>query len=159
MLRLRLLPIAAVAALLLSGCDMPTTLPPRQNLLADAPTQVQVDGHALVLDAYLGRDFMPASPPDGQPLVAVLRIRTLDGSAFPAGVTADRVSVLYADQVWTAAARQEHASHDANVLEVVARDGPRWDPGATVDVVVYLKDSAGEEHLLRAPDQRIQRSD
>lgn len=158
MIRLRLLSTLATV-LLLSGCDSPTTSSPQRTLLEDAPTQVQVDGHALTLDAYLGRDFMPVAPPDGQPLAAVLRIRTVDGSPFPTGVSADKVSVVYADQVWTAPAREENPSQDANVLQVIARNGPRWAPGATVDVIVYLRDAAGREHLLRAPNQRIQRSD
>lgn len=157
--RLRLLTALATASLLLAGCDQATTISPQPSLLKDVPTQVRVDGYDLVLDAYVGRDFMPISPPDGKPMVAVLRIRTADGRPFPTGVTADRVSVVNGDQVWTAAARKEHDSQQANTLEVVARDGPKWEPGTLVDVVVYLHDASGREHLLRAPDQRIQRSD
>lgn len=155
---LRLLPTLALA-LLLAGCENTTTISTRPSLLRDAPTQVRVNGYSLVMETYLGRDFMPAAPPDGQPMVAVLRIRTADGRPFPAGVTADRVSVVNGDQVWTAATHQEHPSQQANTLEVVARDGPKWDPGTKVDVVVYLHDAARREYRLRAPDQLIQRTD
>ncbi|MBW3572489.1 MAG: hypothetical protein KY467_15415 [Gemmatimonadetes bacterium] len=157
MLPLRLLPTLAIA-LVLSGCSVPTTITPRRDLLKDAPTQVQVQGQNLSLHAYLGRDFMPAAPPDGRPMVAVLRVRTVDGSRFPAGVTADKVSVVYGDRVWTAATRQEHPSQQAHVLEVIARDGPKWGPDVRVDVIVYLHDAAGRQHLLRAPDQLIESS-
>lgn len=157
--RLRFLPTLATTLLVLAGCDTPTAITPQRNQLENAPTQVRVAGHDLVLGAYVGRDFMPIAPPDGHPMVAVLRIRTVDGRPFPAGVTADKVSVLYGGDVWTAAARQEPASQRPGTLEVVARDGPRWPPGATVDVVVYLRDAAGGEHLLRAANQRIERSD
>lgn len=95
MSRLRFLPTLATALLILVGCDTPATITPQRNQLENAPTQVRVAGHDLVLDAYVGRDFMPIAPPDGHP----------------------------------------------------------------VDVVVYLHDAAGGQHLLRAPDQRIQRSD
>ena len=44
-------------------------------------------------------------------------------------------------------------------LPPVPRDGPKWDPGAKVDVVVYLHDVARREYRLRAPDQLIQRTD
>jgi hypothetical protein len=157
--RLRLLPTLAAALLILAGCDTPTTISPQRNQLENAPTLVRVAGHDLVLDAYVGRDFMPIAPPDGHPMVAVLRIRTVDGRPFPAGVAAYKVSVLYGDDVWTAATHQEQASQQPGTLEVIAREGPRWPPGATVDVVVYLRDAAGGEHLLRAPNQPIQRSD
>jgi hypothetical protein len=156
--RLRRLSTFALA-LLLAGCENTTAISPQPSLLRDAPTQVRVDGYDLLLTADLWRDFMPVAPPDGQPMVAVLRIRTADGRPFPEGVTADKVSVVQGDQVWTAATRQEHSSQQANTLEVVARDGPRWDPGSRVDVIVYLHDAAGREYRLRAPDQLIQRTD
>jgi hypothetical protein len=158
--RLHLLPTLTAAVLLLAGCDPPmTTLSPEPQPLLDAPTQVHVDGHDLTLEAHLWRDFKPISPPDGKPLVAVLRVKTADGRAFPAGVTADQVSVVFGDEVWTAPARQEHPSWHPGVLEVVARDGPRWGPGVTVDVVVRLRGSGGSEFRLGAPDQLIGRTD
>jgi hypothetical protein len=157
--RRHLLPAVATAIMLLSGCDPPTTISPEPQPLLDAPTQVRVDGHDLTLEAYLWRDFQPISPPDGKPLVAVLRVKTADGRPFPAGVTADQVSVVYGDQVWTAPAHQEQPSSHPAVLAVVARDGPRWGPEVTVDVVVRLRGPGGSEFLLRAPDQRIHRTD
>lgn len=160
MTRLRLLPVLATAVLLLAGCDPPTTtISPEPQPLLEAPTQVRVDGYDLTLETSLSRDFKPLSPPDGRPLIAVLWIKTADGRPFPAGVTADRVSVVYGDEVWTAPARQEHESWRAGVLEAIARDGPKWGPDVTVDVVVRLRGPGGTEFLLRAPDQRIGRTD
>jgi hypothetical protein len=155
--RLRLL-FSTLAALLLAGCENTTTISTQPSLLKEAPTQVRVDGQNLVMEVYVGRDFMPVSPPDGKPMVAVLRIRTVDRSPFPAGVTAEKVSVVQGDAVWTAPTVKEHASQEPGTLEVIAREGPRWEPGTRVDVIVYLRDSAGREDLLRAPDQTIQSS-
>jgi hypothetical protein len=42
-------------------------------------------------------------------------------------------------------------------LEVVARNGPQWDPGILVDVVIELRDSAGRAHLIRVSDEEIRR--
>jgi hypothetical protein len=158
MLRLHLLPTIA-AAVLLSGCDEPTTISTQPGAFENVPTQVRVDGHDLTLEAHLWRDFQPISPPDGKPLIAVLWIKTADGRPFPAGVVADRVSVVYGDLVWTAPARQENESWHPSVLEAIARDGPKWGPEVTVDVVVRLRGPGGGEFLLRAPDQRIGRTD
>lgn len=159
MAQLRSLPILAIACVLLAGCDQPTTLSTSPGEFATVPTTVQVDGYQLTLEAHLWRDFQPVAPPDGWPLVAVLRVKTADGRPFPASVTADRVSVVYGDQVWTAPARQEHPGWRPDLLEVVARDGPKWGPHVKVDVVVRLRGSGGQEYLLRAPDQLIGRTD
>ncbi|HEU4882418.1 MAG TPA: hypothetical protein VFT45_09245 [Longimicrobium sp.] len=157
--RLRLLPLLATACLVLAGCDPPTTISTEPSLLADVPTRIQVDGRELVLDTYLFRDFMPASPPDGRPLIAGLKVRTVDGSPLPAGIGAETVSVLYLDEVWTAPARLEHPSQIPSVLELVARDGPKWGPAVNVDVVLQLRDRSGQAYRLRAADQPIHRTD
>lgn len=158
MTRLRFLPLAA-ACVLLAACDPPTTISMLPIEYATVPTLVRVNGHELALEAYLWRDFMPVAPVDGHPLVAVLRIKTTDGSAFPAGVAADQVTVVYGEERWTARARQEHSGDPANVLEVVARNGPKWGPHVNVDVVVRLRGPGDQVHLLRAPSQRINRTD
>lgn len=157
--RLRLLPALATVCILLAGCNEPPTIGLEPGEAANAPTRIQLDGRELTLEAYLWRDFMPVAPPNGQPLVAVLRVRTANGTQFPAGVTADLVSVLYDGQVWAAPAVQEHPGTQPNVLEVVARDGPKWGPHVYVDVVVRLRDAGGQTHLLRAPNQLIGRTD
>lgn len=151
--------VAVTACALLAACDQPTTINLQPGAFENVPTQVRVDGYDLTLEAHLWRDFQPISPPDGRPLVATLWVKTADGRAFPAGVTADRVSVVYGDLVWTAPARQENASWNPSVHEAIARDGPKWGPHVTVDVVVRLRGPGGSEFLIRAPDQRIGRTD
>ena len=157
MTRFRLLPLAACA--LLAACDPPTTISTLPTEFATIPTVVQVAGHELALEAHLWRDFQPVAPPDGQPLVAVLYVKTTDGGPFPAGVTADQVTVVYGEERWTAAARQENAGWRQDILEAVARNGPRWGPHVNVDVVVRLRGPGDQVHLLRAPNQRIGRTD
>jgi hypothetical protein len=152
--------LALASACLLSwGCTSEGVLNPPRELLAVTPTRVEVDGRALTMEAELWRDFEPITPPGGRPLAAVVHVTTADGSSLPRGVTADRVSVLYQDQVWTARVRQEDRREEANVLEVVVREGPKWGPDVNVDVVLRLRGAAGEEYLLRATDQTIRRVD
>lgn len=158
MTRFRLLPLAAACALL-AACDPPTTISTLPTEFATVPTVVQVNGRELALEAHLWRDFQPVAPPNGQPLVAVLYVKTTDGSPFPAGVTADQVTVVYGEERWTARARQENPSWRQDILEVVARNGPRWGPHVNVDVVVRLRGPGDKVHLLRAPNQRIGRTD
>jgi hypothetical protein len=159
MTRLRLLLSLATACIALSGCNETTTIsPPRSEVIA-APTRVEVDGHELTLETHLWRDFQPITPPNGQPLIAVVRVKTVDGRPFPSSVTAERISIVYGQEVWTSTLGLEHANSQPGTLEVVARDGPKWGPHVNVDVVVHLRGSGGDEFLLRAENQPIGRTD
>jgi hypothetical protein len=150
--------IVALALLLTAaGCrDRTPASPGQPSDLSATPTQVTVSGQTLTLEASLWRDFMPISPPDGKPLIVAARVKTLDGRAVPATLSADTLWVLNGSQVWSAPAREERprAANPA-VYEVVARDGPKWGPGIDVDVVLRLRDGARELYL-RAPRQPIQ---
>ena len=94
------------------------------------------------------------------PLLASLQVRTADGSDVPATVRADMVWVLNGSETWSVVPREEKSrSNTAPYYEVIARDGPKWGPGITVDVVVRLRDAEERAFLLRAPGQMIHRTD
>lgn len=158
--RIRSLLSLAAACVLLAACESTTTISTLPRLLEDVPTRIQVEGRELTLETYLYRDFMPESPPDGRPLIAGLRVRAVDGGALPAGLSADSVAVVYRDEVWTApVVVVEQSSRIPNILELVARNGPKWPTGATVDAVLFLHDAGGRNHRLRAAGQTIHRTD
>jgi hypothetical protein len=73
-------PLSFVAVLV--GCGMTATGPSdvSRAQLASAPTRVVTDGVGVTLTAFLTRDFMPTSPPDGNPPAGVLRIKTENGT-------------------------------------------------------------------------------
>jgi hypothetical protein len=154
------IPIAVTALLVLAiaGCGGSSPTSPSdvsRDQLVSAPTRIVADGKTLTLTTSLWRDFMPISPPDGKPLVAVLTIAADDGSAVPATVTADTSWVILSSDVWTAAVEQRSRAETAPAYEVIARNGPKWGPDVTVDVVVRLTDSTGRTFLLRAAGQTI----
>jgi len=133
--------------------------------LRQAPTtSAELAGFTYRLETYLWRDFAPG--PDvgssGRPLIAVARVAVNgETAAFPAAVTVDRLWVINADEIWETAPREEQprGSLNARTIEVVGRDGPRWGPGITVDVVVRLRGPGGATTLLRAAGQPINRTD
>jgi len=126
------------------------------STLATAPTDVVVDGKTLTLGASLWRDFQPISPPDGKPMIAALQVRTGDGSAVPTTVTADRVWLVHGTAVWSGVPREERPRQDTEpIYELVARDGPKWEPGILVDVVVQLRDANGRLSRVRAANQLV----
>jgi hypothetical protein len=140
--------------------------------LRKAPTRVVIDGRSLTLSAYLWRDFMPGtlSDPNGSPMMAVFKVATSDKKPFPSGVRIERAWVLFGEQVWEPGEfdprkrdlRQSNDSRtclDTPVCEVSARNGPKWGPNVYVDVVVRLIDKEGQDHLLQATRQYVQRTD
>jgi hypothetical protein len=125
-----------------------------------APRLVSADGATLRLEAALWRDFQPSSPPDGKPLIAGLRVLTIDGASIPSTLRADSVWIYNGAAVWAASVTEEQSrSAGGSFFEVVARNGPKWGPGIEVDVVVQLRDAAGHALLLQAPRTLIGRTD
>ena len=131
-----------------SGCQTGPSEPELTGLRR-APTSIMLAGRPFELSVFLYRDFMPASPPEGRPLAAVVRL-----SDQLAAVRVERIWVLFGDQVWSADAEQVPGTQDW-----VARGGPKWGPGVHVDVVARLREAAGEEVLVRAANRIIQRTD
>src|SRR2546423_6207506 len=93
--------------------------------LTTAPTSVSLEGESFTLETSLWRDFQPIAPPDGKPLVALLRIKTADGSDVPATVRADMMWVFNGMQSWSAVPEEQRPRQQTSpVYELVARDGP-----------------------------------
>jgi hypothetical protein len=155
--------ILVVGLVLLSiGCRFVKTTPPvitTEALLA-SPEKIEIEGRAYTLETALWRDFMPMSPPDGMPLIAVAKVVAADGQEFPAGLSADRLWVIKdRREVWETDFTSENRGA-ANKLEKSAGDGPKWGPGIEVDVVVRLITvKEGKTFLLRASKQPITRTD
>jgi hypothetical protein len=149
---------AAVALVALAACaDTIAPLPPSE--LRSAPLSVTLAGKELVLEAYLWRNFAPSVPLEGPPLQAALRITTADGTPVPDNIRADAAWVVYGDDVWATPVAEELSRFPGSAyFEVMARNGPHWPPGASVDVVVRVREVGGRDHLLRAPTQLIHRA-
>ena len=154
----RHLATSVLVASLACGCSSPSE-PDAPGGIRDAPTSVTLEGATLVLQATLWRDYQQISPPDGKPLAAVLRVKTADGSVFPPKVAADMVWVFNGEAGWSPTFEVVATGPASSWLELAMRDGPKWGPGITVDVIVRLRDAAGAPHLLQARAQPIVRTD
>lgn len=108
----------------------------RSYLIAPAPTTA------------VWRNFMPGSPASG--LIASIRVVAADGGGFPREVTADWLWVE-GPSVWGATPTEVRRAPEAGTLpsqiEVVARDGPDWEPGTRVDVVIRLRSGASTYYV------------
>ena len=154
--------ICIILLLLISGlaCETTDGLTPGVSLedLVDAPVSLSIGGRSFFLETYLWRDFMPVSPPDGKPLIAVVRIVAADSLALSPGLECHRIYVILNDEMWEADATLSETQPEDFKLECVARDGPKWGPNVAVEVVVrlYQEDTY---YYLRAPQQWIFRTD
>lgn len=156
--------ILLLIALKLAGCsDNGVSVPPDIPIgeLLAAPDTILVEGKTLYLSTYLWRDFMPISPPDGHPLIAIIYVTATDTAQLPSSISADAVWIVYEQQVWKSWFTNEPIPPDQqrpNRIVKLARDGPKWGPGIYVSVIVRVIDSQGGTSLLRAPNQFINRT-
>src|SRR2546422_1324529 len=86
--------LTALAWTLASACGSdgsvgPPSLVPLTSELHNAPQQTTLAGVTLQLETYLWRDYQPIAPPDGEPLIAVLRVKRVNGATIPAALQAD----------------------------------------------------------------------
>jgi len=123
------------------------------STIAAAPERVQIEGREFSLTASAWRDFQPVAPPNGQPLVVVVKVSASDMMPSPSDVAIDRVWVLNGKEQWTAA-----PASGATGLETAVRNGPKWGPGIKVDVVARLK-LGKQTWLIRAAGVDIKRTD
>jgi hypothetical protein len=149
------LAVGVLAALVACGATPTAPADVSRAQLASAPTRIVSAGVEFTLTAFLTRDFMPISPPDGKPLGGVLRIKTENGTPVPAGIVVTASWILFNSETWSASVEQRPRAETRPNYEVIVRDGPKWGPDVMVDVIVRVRDSTGAELLLRAPKQLI----
>ncbi|NEO29151.1 MAG: hypothetical protein F6K36_01560 [Symploca sp. SIO3C6] len=132
------------------------------DTLQSAPEQIEVQNTQLTLETYLWRDFMPISPPDGKPLIAVIRIKAQDSMEFPPSIISDKLWIINGQEIWeTEFIKEEQIASNStpSLLEKVARGGPKWEPGVEVDVIIRIIDENNHTYLLKTSNQLINRTD
>lgn len=131
--------------------------PSKESLasLKAAPKQICIENRIYRLETSLWRDFMPISPPDGKPLIVVIKVIPNDSLKFPSNMDADHLWVVNGQEIWSTSFSDEEVPQDEYILEKIARNGPKWDPGITVDVIIRLVVNNHSTYLLQAPNQTI----
>lgn len=156
--------LAVAVAISSFGCslfwidDGPGRLSPAELLAA--PESVTLGGQTLALRTYMWRDFMPISPPDGKPLIAIFWVYSADSTALPHGLRVEAGWIVNGERVWDTFLEEPETGQQAPYeVERVARNGPKWGPHIGVDAVVRLREADGTKHLLRVSGQTIERTD
>ena len=132
-----------------------STLPPEAR---GALEQIYVDGHAYTLQVDLYRDLMPGPAPTPKRGVGGTIFLTPDReSDAPAGMRADKAWLVNGADVWETVPQslQTFAVDRQHHLGLSVRDGPIWDAGAKVDVVLQFTTSSGTYFVLHRGAQVI----
>jgi hypothetical protein len=120
-----------------------STLPPEAR---GALEQIYVDGHAYTLQVDLYRDLMPGPAP--------MPKRGVGGTIFltpategdpPGGMRAEKTWLVNGAEIWETVPRplQTFAVDRQHHLSLSVFDGPTWDAGAKVDVVLQFTTASG----------------
>jgi hypothetical protein len=128
--------------------NMRLVLPPS---LSAVPETLSMAPFHLVLQPFLNRDFMPMSPPDGNPMTAVIRVSELDSLALPGDLVLIHLWVRKGRDYWsTALSRDEDTTLQPFKTSGVARCGPKWEPGLPVEAVARLRFQGRSDWYVKA---------
>lgn len=153
----RVLIVMGICLLVFSCSDLIAPSVPLEKL-REAALVIEIQGRQYTLETYLWRDFMPGGNAGGSDLMAVIDITAVDKLPFPAEIDSSRLWVLKGEEVWETGFSEEQRPPDqAHLYQLrkIARNGPRWDTGIQVEVVVKVTSLGGTSYLLRAAKQTI----
>jgi len=132
-----------------------------EKLYLNAKDTVEIDNQNLILETELFRDFFPGVPDRNTRLFAPIFIINTDSSVVTKMFEIKTLYVIDKDQIWISIPN----SQDDFYLPVykafaLSRNGPEWETGIYVDVVLTIEDlRSGEIKYLIARQQIITRAD
>jgi len=124
-----------------------------ENDIYTAQEEIHIGNITYSLSTYMWRDFMPISPPDGKPLIAIIRVYACNVENFPLTTSIERLWIIAGTNILSTTATEE-VRVDGAIYEMVFRDGPKWGPGIKIDVVVKLNVHS-QIYYLKAVNQMI----
>lgn len=127
--------------------------------IAAVPETLTVESRSYIVESFLWRDFMPVCPPNGDPMIAHIRVIAIDSLAVPPGSDAVYLWVFKNGEMWGSYFTDERLYYEMPYeLVRIARCGPKWETGILVDVVVKVM--IGDAcYFLKEEDVRIVRTD
>jgi len=121
--------------------------------LKSSPTNIDINGSYLTLDAYVWRDFMPPTETDGDPMRSTVTLNLISGPEILSQVHLVRQYVIYGNEVW--AADIFDLEIGTSTLQGTSANGPKWGPDVTVDVVLEFTYD-GKTYKILSPNQNIE---
>src|SRR2546425_914363 len=120
--------------------------------------QIYVDGHSYTLQVDLYRDLMPGlTPTPKRGVGGTIFLTPGSESDPPAGMRADNTWLVKGAEIWETVPQplQTFAVDRHHHLSMSVRDGPTWDAGSKVDVVLQFSTSSGTYFIQKRGVQVI----
>ena len=115
------------------------------------------DNKNFTLHPYLYRNFMPSVIPEKRYLVASIVLHEIDSIPVGSNLSPGNLYVINEQKIWMS--KPQLMSHYFDYqLYGVSTDGPLWEPGTMVDVVLEVEDIAQNLlYLLISRNIRIEK--
>jgi hypothetical protein len=123
-----------------------------EALLA-SPEMLNIDNYLLKVESDIWRDFMPPSDSNGQALIARVLLSERNQRAMDNSIQLEKIYLINGTELWS---KNFDSFDNSSPYEIsgIARNGPRWGPNITVDLVCEFS-FQGESYRLLAKDQEI----
>lgn len=113
------------------------------------------------MDALVWRNYQPIYGSDGPPLHAAIDVIAIDSLPIPDGLDADHIWVINGDDIWSTDLINRYIPYGREYMmeKLADGEGPDWEVGIYVDVVIEVFDEDDSTYLLRVDSQMIHRID
>jgi hypothetical protein len=142
--------------------DVVTDSQLREKLYLNAKDTIRIDNQNLVLEADLSRNFFPGGPiKKSSRLSAYLILVNIDSLQISFQIKIKTLYVINNDQIWVSTPKiNDYDVPPIYQLRRVSVDGPEWETGTYVDVVLLVEDlSTGTESYLIERNIEIRREE
>lgn len=111
------------------------------KLQLNAKDTIQIDNQKLILETYLYRNLMPGYLPKKSGLIASFIVVNTDSLIITKKFEIKNLYVLNGKQIWISVPKPETFAYFA-IYEnhQFSIDGPEWETGIYVDVVIAMED-------------------
>lgn len=149
----KVIPLIITVVIGLTGCKKEKGL---IDELRSSPEEVSIGTNTLVLNTYLYRDFMPGidGAVNGSEMICSNQLVDVNNAALPSGITLKKQYLIRGEEIWVGAYAEQVAN--ADVIEGIVRNAPKWDTGTRIDVVCEFE-ASGEIFRVIARSQLIHR--
>ena len=133
-----------------------------EQLKGKAVDTLIIGSNSFVLDAFLWRDFMPISPKDGKPMIAINWLISTGSVKIPDNISMVKQYVIYKNEIWEADYENEDPapSLPEYKMERISRNGPKWGPNIYVDVISKIHNSkTNKDYYIERKNVYVARTD
>lgn len=118
------------------------------SLLRNATDSMTLNGHTLVLSAFVDRNFNLNGNDIGSFLEVAVILTTTDGSVISPDLSMKNAYIIHQNTTWLAEYTDRIFVTPPDSLERVSINGPKWPLDSFVTVICRIYASLGNHYLL-----------